>query len=153
MFYASLFFFGLSVCTFACLLCFALAKSLNRMPINQPFPSEKAAWNQIKVAIMDLYMRFDHEETPKQKALRSWAGTLVICAGLCMIGILLEVQYNQPITIDYLASCYVGEKTVAGTPATCNALTSHAAHTPATHSTQTPAANATPDTQTKNPAK
>jgi hypothetical protein len=128
MFFASLFFLGLSVCIFACLICFALARSVKRAPSNMPFPSEKAAWNQIKIAIADLYSRFDHEETPKQKSLRSWAGTLIICAGLCMIGILLEVQYNQPITIEYVASCYVGEKDLAGKPPICDSTLPPAAH-------------------------
>ena len=147
MFYASLFFLGLSLCIFAGLLCFAMGRSVKRFPSTQPFPSEKAAWNQIKVAIMDLYMRFDHEDTPRQKALRSWTGTLVICAGLCMIGILLEVQYNQPITIDYIASCYAGEQPLAGKPPKSDSILVPAAHaTPpvAAHSTPaTPAVQAT----------
>jgi hypothetical protein len=128
MFYASLFFLGLSVCIFAGLLCFALARSVKRLPSNQPFPSEKAAWNQIKVAILDLYSRFDNEETVRQKALRSWSGTLVICAGLCLIGILLEVQYNQPITIDYLAKCYVGEPSLSNKPPKCDSTLPAAPH-------------------------
>ena len=140
MFYASMFFLGLSVCIFAGLLCFALAKSAKRVPSTQPFPSEKAAWNQIKEAITELYSRFDREETPRQKTLRSWAGTLVICAGLCMIGILLEVQYNQPITLQYIASCYVGEQQVTSVP-------------PKTASTHTPATLATPATHTSKPTK
>ena len=35
----------------------------------------------------------------KQKALYSWARTMALCAALCLIGVLLEAEFNQPITV------------------------------------------------------
>ena len=96
MFAATFFFLGLAVCIFAGLSCFALARSA-KQTVQLP-PNERAAWNRLKIAIMELYSRDESTETPRQKALRSWTGTLVICAGLCMIGIVLEVRYNTMIS-------------------------------------------------------
>ena len=73
-------------------------------------PNERAAWNRLKIAIMELYSRYESTETPRQKALRSWAGTLVICAGLCMIGIVLEVRYNTMISTRSVVSGLTGEQ-------------------------------------------
>ena len=108
MFVATFFFLGLAVCLFAGLICYALARSA-KQNVQLP-PNERAAWNRLKVAILELYSRYESTETPKQKALRSWAGTLVICSGLCMIGILLEVRYNNLITPKSVVSGLVGEQ-------------------------------------------
>jgi len=111
MFTATFFFLGLAVCIFAGLICFALAKSAKASA--QLPPNERAAWNRLKIAIMELYSRYESTETPRQKALRSWTGTLVICAGLCMIGIVLEVRYNSFISARTVVSGLMGEQHVA----------------------------------------
>jgi hypothetical protein len=90
-----------------------MAKSLQKKerlagPSKQPALDEKAAWLQIKAALVDLYSRYELRESPRQKSLRSWAGTFVICAGLCMIGILLEVEYNQFISVREVVSGLLG---------------------------------------------
>jgi hypothetical protein len=95
---ATFFFLALSVCIFAGLVCYSLANSIKMARVAHMPASEHERWEQIKMAILDLHSRYESTESPKQKALRSWAGTLVICAGLCMIGILLEVRYNSFIS-------------------------------------------------------
>jgi hypothetical protein len=107
---ATFFCLGLAVCIFAGLICYALAKNA-KSTVQLP-PNERAAWNRLKIAILELYSRYESTETPKQKALRSWAGTLVICAGLCMIGIVLEVRYNNVITTRTVVSSLTGEARV-----------------------------------------
>jgi hypothetical protein len=104
---ATFFFLGLAVCVFASLICYALARSA-KQTVQLP-PNERAAWNRLKIAIMELYSRYESTETPKQKALRSWTGTLAICAGLCMIGIVLEVRYNAMISARTVVSGLTGE--------------------------------------------
>ena len=104
---ATFFFLGLAVCIFAGLICFALARSA-KQTVQLP-PNERAAWNRLKIAIMELYSRYESTETPKQKALRSRTGTLVICAGLCMIGIVMEVRYNTMISPRSIVSGLTGE--------------------------------------------
>ncbi|MFZ1933245.1 MAG: hypothetical protein WCB27_22115 [Thermoguttaceae bacterium] len=111
MFVATFFFLGLAVCIFAGLICFTLARSA-RQTVQLP-PNERAAWNRLKIAIMELYSRYESTETSKQKSLRSWAGTLVICAGLCMIGIVLEVRYNTMISARSIVSGLTGEHHVS----------------------------------------
>lgn len=111
MFVATFFFLGLAVCIFAGLICYALARAA-KQNVQLP-PNERAAWNRLKVAIMELYSRYESTETPKQKALRSWAGTLTICAGLCMIGIVLEVRYNSMISTRNIVSGLTGEHRVS----------------------------------------
>jgi hypothetical protein len=112
---ATFFCLGLAVCIFAGLVCYALAKSVkaaSASQVNQVSPSEMASWNRLKPALVELHSRYETKETAKERALRSWAGTLVICAGLCMIGILLEARYNSFITVKNICSGLVGEQRV-----------------------------------------
>jgi hypothetical protein len=95
---ATFFFLMLSICIFAGLICYSMSRSIKMARADHMSTHEKAAWDQIKTAIWELHSRYESTETPKQKALRSWAGTLVICAGLCMIGIVMEAQYNSFIS-------------------------------------------------------
>jgi hypothetical protein len=67
----------------------------------------------LKIAIMELYSRYESTETPRQKSLRSWTGTLAICAGLCMIGVVLEVRYNSMISARSIVSGLTGEQHVS----------------------------------------
>jgi len=110
---ATFFCLGLAVCIFAGLICFSLARSARKALAAELPPNEKAAWNRLKIAIMELYSRYESTETPRQKALRSWAGTLVICAGLCMIGIVLEVRYNSLISVKSVVTGLTGEHRLA----------------------------------------
>jgi hypothetical protein len=131
MFAASLFFLGLAVCLFASLSCFALAKFVKWDSASQSSPEYAAVWNQIKTAVQ-MYSQNPPEESTTQKALRSWTGTLVICAGLCMIGILLEVDYDRPITTD---SVVAGFFPIARVPSGGGHARHHAENPPAAKST------------------
>lgn len=112
MFSATFFFLGLAVCIFAGLICYAIASSIKATkPLESP-ANERAAWEQIKTALLELHSRYESTETPKQKALRSWAGTLLICAGLCMIGILMEVEYDRVISADSIFAGFLGESQI-----------------------------------------
>ena len=116
MFTATFFFLGLAICIFAGLICFALSRSLkaaNAANAIQPSPDERAAWERLKKALVELHSRYESTETAKEKTLRSWVGTLVICAGLCMIGIVLEARYDQLISVKSVVSGLVGEQHVA----------------------------------------
>jgi hypothetical protein len=113
MFAASLFFLGLAVCLFASLTCFTLAKFVKWDRTSQSSPEYAAVWNQIKTAVK-MYSQNQPEESTTQKTLRSWTGTLVICAGLCMIGILLEVNYDRPISADSVIAGFVPIARVPG---------------------------------------
>ena len=127
MFTATFFFLGLAVCILAGLVCFAMARSLktaNAAAAIQPSPDEKAAWERLKKALVELHSRYEGVETAKEKTLRSWAGTLVICSGLCMIGILLETRYDQLITVKSVVSGLVGDQKLCPMPS----ITRHCRH-------------------------
>jgi hypothetical protein len=116
MFTATFFFLGLAVCILAGLICFAMARSLkvtNTAHAIQPSPDERAAWERLKKALAELHSRYEGAETTKEKTLRSWVGTLVICAGLCMIGILMESRYDDMISAKSIVTGFVGKQHVS----------------------------------------
>jgi hypothetical protein len=137
MFTATFFFLGLALCIFAGLICFAMARSLRATSVAntiQPSPDEKAAWERLKKALVELHSRYEGLETPKERLLRSWAGTLVICSGLCMIGILLETRYDSFITVKSVVSGLVGGQHVV--PQVDQQQAEHKQHkTPTQHKT------------------
>jgi hypothetical protein len=115
MFTGTFFFLVLALCIFGGLVCFAMARSLRAASVAntvQPSPDEKAAWERLKKALVELHSRYEGLETPKEKLLRSWAGTSLICSGLCMIGILLETRYDTLITVKSVVSGLVGGQKV-----------------------------------------
>jgi hypothetical protein len=115
MFTATFFFLALALCIFGGLVCFAMARSLRAASVAntvQPSADEKAAWERLKKALVELHSRYEGLETPKEKLLRSWAGTAVICSGLCMIGILLETRYDTFISVKSVVSGMVGGQKV-----------------------------------------
>jgi hypothetical protein len=119
MFTATFFFLGLAICIFTGLVCFAMSRSLRAASVAntiQPSPDEKAAWERLKKALMELHSRYEGVETAKEKVLRSWAGTLVICSGLCMIGVLLETRYDSFISVKSVVSGLVGGQRVVAPP-------------------------------------
>jgi hypothetical protein len=119
MFTATFFFLALALCIFGGLVCFAMARSLRAASVAntvQPSPDEKAAWERLKKALVELHSRYEGLETPREKLLRSWAGTSLICSGLCMIGILLETRYDTFISVKSVVSGLVGGQKVTVPP-------------------------------------
>jgi hypothetical protein len=60
---------------------------------------EKAKLNTIKTIWMQWYERCKKKAILKQKAMYSWTRTLALSAVLCLVGVLLEAEFDQPITI------------------------------------------------------
>jgi hypothetical protein len=61
---------------------------------------ENTAWDEIRDTWTEWYSNCQEMDTPTQKAMLSWGRTLVLCASLCLVGIVLEVEYGTPISID-----------------------------------------------------
>jgi hypothetical protein len=112
MFTFMFFFLGLAACMCAGLVCLALIRSMRESHSRMISQNDKDAWHQLKNAMMDLYWKYESKETPTQKSLRSWATTLVICSGLCLLGIALEIKYDQTISTDRICDGLVGTQTV-----------------------------------------
>ena len=60
---------------------------------------EKAKLSDLKSFWGQWYDRCKKKALMKQKALYSWARTMALCSVLCLIGVLLEAEFNQPITL------------------------------------------------------
>lgn len=65
---------------------------------------EKAKWNNLKSLWMRWYEQCKEMAILKQKAMYSWARTMSLCSVLCLIGVFLEAQFNQPITLQAVLS-------------------------------------------------
>ena len=66
-----------------------------------------ATWREIKntwTEWTEWYARCQEMEASKRKAIRSLARTLVLCAALCIVGVVLEVEFGQPISVDSILS-------------------------------------------------
>jgi hypothetical protein len=65
---------------------------------------EKAKLSDLKSFWMHWYERCKKKAILKQKSLYSWARTMALCSALCLIGVLLEAEFNQPITLQTILS-------------------------------------------------
>jgi hypothetical protein len=60
---------------------------------------EKARLSDWKSLWTQWYKACKRKASLKQQAMYSWARTMLLCSALCLIGVLLEAQFNQPITL------------------------------------------------------
>ena len=60
---------------------------------------EKVKWTDMKAMWTRWYHRCRERAILKQKAMYSWARTMSLCAVLCLVGVLLEAKFDQPITV------------------------------------------------------
>jgi hypothetical protein len=118
MFTATFFFFALAVCLVAGLVLFSLVQSCKpAVDVDSP-NGGTSAWSRCKSALAHLHSTKTADNAPTHKALRSWAGTLLICSGLCMIGVVLEAEYGGRISSNSVFAGLLGEPTVSGATAT-----------------------------------
>jgi hypothetical protein len=66
----------------------------------EPTMNEKERWHAIKLIWVECYSRCQEEAIIKQRAMLSWARTCALCAVLCLVGVLLEVEFGEFISID-----------------------------------------------------
>ena len=59
----------------------------------------KPTWDEIRSLWMMWYARCQEKAIVKQKAIYSWARTLALCAVMCIVGALLEGEFDEPITV------------------------------------------------------
>lgn len=68
--------------------------------------SEHAAWDEIRAVWTEWYSP-QQSNTSAERSLFSWGRTLAFCAALCLIGILLEIEFNSSISIDHIVSGFM----------------------------------------------
>jgi hypothetical protein len=60
---------------------------------------KKARWTNLKAMWQRWYHLCQEKAIEKQKAMYSWSRTMALCSVLCLIGVLLEAEFDQPITL------------------------------------------------------
>ena len=65
----------------------------------KPIWDEKAKWHEMKATWMEWYARCQEQAILKRKTMYSWARTLALCAVLCLVGVLLEAEFDQSISV------------------------------------------------------
>lgn len=73
----------------------------------RPTWNEDASWDEIKAAWIKWYAQVPEMGAPRQQSLLSWGRTLALCAGLCLLGILLEVEFGSPISVQNILAEYL----------------------------------------------
>jgi hypothetical protein len=161
MFTVSCYFLGLAICFFAAIVCFTTGKRAGKcvevdldtlhaasvcLPTGRRRNSEgalAALWKNIsldeKIKLNDLksiwmqwFERCRQRAIRRQRAMYSWARTFALSAVLCLIGVLLEAEFDQPIT---LRTVLTGFRHV---PAASAAPASQPAPAPLNHPTSKP---------------
>lgn len=70
----------------------------------EPSIDEKAKWQEMKALWMSCYAKCQERALLKQKSTYRLARTMVLCASLCLIGVVLEITFDEPITFDRIVA-------------------------------------------------
>jgi hypothetical protein len=113
MFTATFYFLGLAGCVVAASACLTLGRRAGRRldvdlsdlraaSISILTAGKKPSWDEIRALWMKWYARCQEKAMQKQQATYSWARTLALCAVLCLIGVLLEAEFDQRISVRHI---------------------------------------------------
>jgi len=100
---AMLYFFGMAGFLVAGSVCFSIFRLLKVHGVissidDNPAWSGTRKWDEMKATLIVWYTRCQEREAANRRAILSWARTFALCAALCVIGVCLEVQFDQTIT-------------------------------------------------------
>ena len=109
MFSATFYFLGLAGFLIAASACLTRGKRANQhinidlsdlhaASMGLVVAGNKPTWNEIRSLWMKWYASCQEKAILKQQATYSWARTLALCAALCLIGVLLEVEFDERIS-------------------------------------------------------
>ena len=80
----------------------------------QNLPSEeKARLSDWKSLWVQSYIHVKRKAFLKQKAMYSWARTMALCAGLCLLGIVLKVELDERMSASQITSGFTHQHPVA----------------------------------------
>ena len=105
MFSATFYFLGLAGFLIAASVCLTRGKQAGRhieldledlraASMGLVLAGNKPSWSEIRSLWMNWYASCQEKAVFKQKAIYSWARTLALCAALCLIGVLLEAEFD-----------------------------------------------------------
>lgn len=127
MIFATCYFLGLAACLVTALACFARGRQAGRnVAVNfadlrvaslcLASAGNRRTWRALRIKWMDWYLQCQDIATRKQAALYSWSRTFALCSVLCLIGALLEAEYDKPISISTLLAGLTGSPSAAAKP-------------------------------------
>lgn len=74
---------------------------------------KKARWTNLKTMWIRWYSLCQEKAIRKQKSLYSSARTMALCSLLCLMGVLLEAEFDQPITLRTVLTGFRHQEPVA----------------------------------------
>ncbi len=99
MFYAVFFFLGVAGFILAATVCLSAGKrAADRTTAargKEPTLNERVKWQEMEPIWMVWYAQCRENAIKKQKAIYSWVRTLALCAALCLLGIVLNVELDE----------------------------------------------------------
>jgi len=70
----------------------------------RPTWPEHCKWSRIKAMWMEWYVRCHKTEVPRGKAIHSTCRTIVLCAAICLMGIILKLEHDEQGSVSRLWS-------------------------------------------------
>lgn len=67
---------------------------------------KKPTWDEMRALWMQWYARCQSKAMLKQQAIYSWARTLVLCAVICIIGIVLQVELDEQTSVSQFIATF-----------------------------------------------
>jgi hypothetical protein len=109
MFSATFYFLGAAAFIVSATACLTIGKRMSRnakvdisdlreASLSVLTSGQNPTWDQVRALWIKWYARCQEKAVLKQKAIYSWARTLALCAMLCIIGVLLENEFDEPIS-------------------------------------------------------
>jgi hypothetical protein len=62
-------------------------------------PHDKAKWLEMKGVWMRCYSQCREKALLRRKQMCGWARTFALCAAICLVNLVLEIEFGEPIRI------------------------------------------------------
>lgn len=124
MFSATFYFLGASAFILSATACLTIGKRMSRnakvdisdlreASLSVLTSGQNPTWDQVRALWIKWYARCQEKAALKQKAIYSWARTLALCAILCIIGVLLENEFDEPISFSRILASFRSSRPAA----------------------------------------
>lgn len=124
MFSATFYFLGAAVSVLAASACLTIGRrmtqhvkvdisDLRTASLSVLTSGQNPTWDQVRALWIKWYARCQDKATLKQKATYSWARTMALCSVLCVIGVLLEGEFDEPISMSRILAGFRGARATA----------------------------------------
>jgi hypothetical protein len=106
---ATFYFLGMAGFLVAASVCFSIGRLLQvRSSIatedESPGWYGTRTWDEVKATFTVWYARCQEREAANRRTILSWARTLTLCAGLCLLGVCLEVEFGQTVSVSQIVA-------------------------------------------------